>query len=44
MGLFGSIILAQECNESDFEWIDLLECDLAFLAKGVAFLALVTLE
>ena len=36
--------MAQECYESDFELIDVLECDLAFLAKGAAFLALVTLE
>ena len=36
--------MAYECYESDFELIGVLECDLAFLAKGAAFLALVTLE
>ena len=36
--------MALECVESDFESIDALECDLAFLAKGAAFLALLSLE
>ena len=36
--LFGSIIMVKDCYESDIESIDMLECDVAFLAKGAAFL------
>ena len=42
--LFGSIIIMYEWYETNFEYFDLLLCDLAFLAKGVAFLALTTLK
>ena len=42
--LFGSIIIMYEWYETNFEFFDVLLCDLAFLAKGVAFLALTTLK
>ena len=40
ISLSGSIIMALECYEIDFELIDVLMCNLAFLAKGAAFLTL----
>ena len=42
--LFGGIIIMYECYETNFEYFDVLLCDLAFLAKGAAFLALKTLK
>ena len=33
-----------KCYESNFEYFDMLLFNLAFLAKGVAFLALMTLK
>ena len=42
--LFGSMIIVCKCYESNFEYFDVLLCDLAFLAKGAAFLALTTLK
>ena len=42
--LFGSIIIVYEWYETNFEYFDVLLCDLAFLAKGAAFLALTTLK
>ena len=42
--LFGSIIIMYECYETNFAHFDVLLCNLAFLAKGAAFLALTTLK
>ena len=42
--LVGNIMIMYECYESNFENFDVLLCDLAFLAKGAAFLALTTLK
>ena len=42
MDLFGSIMY--KWYETNFESFDLLLCDLAFLAKGTAFLALTSLK
>ena len=42
--LFGSIIIMYECYETNFAHFDLLLCNLAFLAKSAAFLALRTLK
>ena len=42
--LFGSIIIIDKCYESNFKYFDVLLRDLAFLAKGAAFLALTTLK
>ena len=42
--LFGSIIIMYEWYETNFEYFDVHLCDLAFLAKGAAFLALTTLK
>ena len=42
--LLGSIIIIDKCYESNFKYFDVLLCDLAFLAKGAAFLALMTLK
>ena len=42
--LFGSMIIICKCYESKFEYFDVLLCNLAFLAKGAAFLALKTLK
>ena len=44
ISLFGSILKVWECYESDFELIDIHLWDLAFLAKGVAFLTFLTSE
>ena len=44
IGLFGSIKMIKDCNESDFELFDVLMYDLVFLAKGAAFLVFLTLE
>ena len=42
--LFGSIIIMNEWYETNFEYFDVLLCDLAFLTKGAVFLALTTLK
>ena len=44
MDLFHSIKIIYKCYESNFEYFDVLLCDLAFPAKGAAFLALTTLK
>ena len=44
IGLFCSIIIAYGCNKGNFKHFDVLLCDLAFLAIGAAFLALMTLK
>ena len=41
---FGSIIIMYEYYETNFAHFDLLLCNLAFLAKSEAFLALMTLK
>ena len=41
---FCSIIIAYECIKSNFMYFDALLCDLASLAIGAAFLALMTLK
>ena len=41
---FGSITIIYKLHEQDFEYFDMLLCDLAFLAKGAVFLALMTLK
>ena len=42
--ILGSVIIIYEWYESNFEYFDMLLCDLAFLAKGADFLALTTLQ
>ena len=44
MDLFDSIIIMYEWYETNFDYFDTLLRDLAFLAKGAAFLALMTLK
>ena len=44
IGLFCSIIIIYGCNKDNFKHFDVLLYDLAFLAIGVAFLALLTLK
>ena len=42
--LFGSMIIMYEFYESNLDYFDVLFCNLGFLAKDVAFLALTTLK
>ena len=42
--LFGSMIIMYECYETNFAHFGVLLCNLAFLAKSAAFLALTTLK
>ena len=44
INLFGIIIIMYEWYETNFEYFDMLLRNLAFLAKGAAFLAFTTLK